>query len=43
MTRLEASVVVRKALDVPVAPAPAGRTDLIDAGGLFGAGQQLSD
>ena len=40
MTRLEASVVVSKALDVPVAPTPAGRSDLINAGCLFGAGQQ---
>src|SRR5260370_41796139 len=40
MPRLEARVVARGALGRPVAPAPASRADLIDAGGLFGAGQQ---
>src|ERR1700722_875599 len=40
MTRLETSVVIGERLGVPVAPAPASRTDLVDAGGLLGAGQQ---
>src|SRR4051794_36206048 len=40
MTRLEASVVVSEAFDVPVAPTPAGRTYLVNAGCLFGTCQQ---
>jgi len=44
MTWLEASVVIREAIERGQSrPATAGGTALIDPGGLFGAGSNLSD